>query len=77
MNQVFEILLRWVETKDWEEALYSVIPKRKFQTGEKGNTGGSTAEDRDDEAKLSQNVAEAAIEAGPLAPTEPRQEENA
>ncbi|KAF9534565.1 guanine-1-methyltransferase-domain-containing protein [Crepidotus variabilis] len=35
VNQVFEILVKWVETKDWEEALYSVIPKRKFQQGAK------------------------------------------
>ncbi|RDB20091.1 tRNA (guanine(9)-N1)-methyltransferase [Hypsizygus marmoreus] len=39
VNQVFEILLKWVETRSWEEALYSVIPKRKFQGGAKGNTG--------------------------------------
>jgi tRNA (guanine9-N1)-methyltransferase len=31
VNQVFEILVKWVETKDWEEALYSVVPKRKFE----------------------------------------------
>jgi tRNA (guanine9-N1)-methyltransferase len=31
VNQVFEILVKWVETKDWEQSLYSVIPKRKFQ----------------------------------------------
>jgi tRNA (guanine9-N1)-methyltransferase len=36
VNQCFEILVKWVETKSWEEALYSVIPKRKFLTGEKG-----------------------------------------
>ena len=36
VNQVFEILIKWVETKDWEQSLYSVIPKRKFQEG-KGN----------------------------------------
>lgn len=36
MNQVFEILVKWVETRDWEKALYSVIPKRKFVDG--GNT---------------------------------------
>ncbi|KAJ2921179.1 hypothetical protein H1R20_g15916, partial [Candolleomyces eurysporus] len=35
VNQCFEILVKWVETKDWEEALYAVIPKRKFQAGDK------------------------------------------
>jgi hypothetical protein len=35
VNQCFEILVKWVETKDWEEALYTVIPKRKFQAGDK------------------------------------------
>ncbi|KAG7097388.1 hypothetical protein E1B28_004738 [Marasmius oreades] len=31
VNQVFEIMLKWVETKNWEDAFYSIIPKRKFQ----------------------------------------------
>lgn len=31
VNQVFEILVHWTEHRNWEEALYSVIPKRKFQ----------------------------------------------
>lgn len=44
MNQVFEILVKWVETRNWEEALYSVIPKRKFVDG--GNT------QRDDEEEV-------------------------
>ncbi|KAJ3514246.1 hypothetical protein NLJ89_g2485 [Agrocybe chaxingu] len=37
VNQVFEILVKWVETKDWEQAFNSIIPKRKFQHGGKGN----------------------------------------
>lgn len=32
VNQVFEIMLKWVETKSWEDAFYEIIPKRKFQT---------------------------------------------
>ncbi|THH31923.1 hypothetical protein EUX98_g2293 [Antrodiella citrinella] len=40
VNQTFEILLKWVETRDWEQALQAVVPKRKFE--DKG--GGHDAE---------------------------------
>lgn len=33
VNQVFEILVKWIETRNWEEAFNAVIPKRKFQPG--------------------------------------------
>lgn len=33
VNQTFEILLKWVETRDWEQALWAVVPKRKFSEG--------------------------------------------
>ncbi|KAF8625590.1 hypothetical protein AX15_005290 [Amanita polypyramis BW_CC] len=35
VNQVFEIMVKWVETRSWEEALYSIVPKRKFDAGRK------------------------------------------
>lgn len=28
---MFDILLRWVEYRDWEKSLYAVIPQRKFR----------------------------------------------
>jgi tRNA (guanine9-N1)-methyltransferase len=30
VNQVLEIMLRWLEVRDWEKAFLSVIPKRKL-----------------------------------------------
>ncbi|KIJ22746.1 hypothetical protein M422DRAFT_134047, partial [Sphaerobolus stellatus SS14] len=44
VNQVFDILLQWVETRDWEKALYSVMPKRKFQQGGAAGTSISTGD---------------------------------
>jgi tRNA (guanine9-N1)-methyltransferase len=44
VNQVFEIMLEWVKTRDWEQALYTVVPKRKFQ-GRSGLDKAGTKED--------------------------------
>ncbi|KAI0326714.1 hypothetical protein GY45DRAFT_1328584 [Cubamyces sp. BRFM 1775] len=55
VNQTFEILLKWVETRDWEQALYSVIPKRKFNpNGRRRGGGGSSkgAESTDEDEDL-------------------------
>lgn len=30
VNQVLEIMLRWLEIRDWEKAFLNVIPKRKL-----------------------------------------------
>jgi len=45
VNQTVDILLRWVETRDWEQALWAVIPKRKFQEGRKRGRGGKGNEE--------------------------------
>ncbi|KAL8283704.1 hypothetical protein RQP46_005499 [Phenoliferia psychrophenolica] len=31
VNQVFEIMLQWVEKRDWKEALQTVMPTRKYR----------------------------------------------
>ncbi|OBZ70507.1 tRNA (guanine(9)-N1)-methyltransferase [Grifola frondosa] len=47
VNQTFEILLKWAETQDWEQALYAVIPKRKFN--DKGPMGAKAGQESDDD----------------------------
>lgn len=42
VNQVFEILVHWTESRSWEEALYSVVPKRKFEQGGKRRSQSAT-----------------------------------
>ncbi|KAF8969363.1 guanine-1-methyltransferase-domain-containing protein [Flammula alnicola] len=65
VNQVFEILVKWVETRDWEESLYSVIPKRKFHQGGKGNHDANidVIAVEDDEAAGEQGELDASLEA--------------
>ncbi|KAI0722475.1 guanine-1-methyltransferase-domain-containing protein [Earliella scabrosa] len=43
VNQTFEILLKWVETRDWEQALYAVMPKRKFNAEGRRRGGGAAS----------------------------------
>ncbi|KAJ3982271.1 guanine-N(1)--methyltransferase [Lentinula detonsa] len=45
VNQVFEIMLKWVETRNWEEAFHYIIPKRKFLDGKKGKGGKRSEEE--------------------------------
>ncbi|KAJ3863467.1 guanine-1-methyltransferase-domain-containing protein [Lentinula novae-zelandiae] len=44
VNQVFEIMLKWVETRDWEEAFNCIIPKRKFLDSRKKGKDKSLSE---------------------------------
>lgn len=40
VNQVFEILVKWTEERDWEKALMHVMPKRKFKDPNANNPQG-------------------------------------
>ena len=35
MNEVCDILLYWITTRDWKAAFYAVVPPRKFEKGKK------------------------------------------
>jgi len=35
VNEVCDILLHWITTRDWKAAFYAVVPPRKFEAGKK------------------------------------------
>lgn len=47
VNQVVDIMLRWLETRDWAAAFDAAIPKRKFKQRRRG---GASAGAEDGEA---------------------------
>ncbi|KAF7332512.1 SAM-dependent MTase TRM10-type domain-containing protein [Mycena kentingensis (nom. inval.)] len=49
VNQTFEILVHWVESRDWEAAFNSVVPKRKFDEGGRKNKRKKGADDDGDD----------------------------
>uniref|UniRef100_A0A0D9VKG4 tRNA (guanine(9)-N(1))-methyltransferase n=1 Tax=Leersia perrieri TaxID=77586 RepID=A0A0D9VKG4_9ORYZ len=61
VNQVFEIMLKFVETRDWKTSFFHVIPQRKRGEAEAGDDGADVSMNDDDD------VAEGAANAGDLA----------
>ncbi|KAM0756171.1 hypothetical protein T439DRAFT_351887 [Meredithblackwellia eburnea MCA 4105] len=56
VNQVFEIMVKWIETRDWKEAMLGVMPSRKFSDearvrgkDKKGKGGSEDGEQEEDE----------------------------
>lgn len=54
MNQVMEILLKFLETKDWKASFFQVIPQRKrcgADSGEyQGKVEGEDNQEKDDQS---------------------------
>lgn len=50
VNQVFEIMLKFVETRDWKTAFFHVIPQRKRGEAETGDDGDKGSLDDNDAA---------------------------
>ncbi|KAK4704199.1 hypothetical protein P7C70_g2007, partial [Phenoliferia sp. Uapishka_3] len=71
--QVFEIMSKWVETRDWEKALIAVMPTRKFVDGprirgkdKKKGEAGSEGEDDDESDEEAEAYAMAHASAAPV-----------
>ncbi|KAJ1662851.1 tRNA (guanine(9)-N(1))-methyltransferase [Coemansia sp. RSA 1813] len=47
VNQIFEMLLKFLELGDWEKAFLEIIPHRKFKEGDKSKAAEGSSDDVD------------------------------
>lgn len=53
VNQVVEILLKFIETRDWKTSFFEVIPQRKrSQADLEGNADNTVVEEEEEEEEL-------------------------
>jgi len=62
VNQVLHILVKWIETRDWEKAIWEVMPKRKLKVRNRGGKNASKSDGEDDEGELDEGESDASQE---------------
>lgn len=65
MNQVVEIILKFLETKDWKESFFHVIPQRKRCEADSVKSQGAAEEEENVEDNQSESNKEC-VEVPPL-----------
>ncbi|KAG7461898.1 hypothetical protein MATL_G00196060 [Megalops atlanticus] len=52
VNHVFEIILAYLEKRDWQEAFFTILPQRKgaVPVGQEGSAAGDKAEEQDSDS---------------------------
>ncbi|WJX22989.1 tRNA (guanine(9)-N(1))-methyltransferase [Trifolium repens] len=56
VNQVLEIILKFLETRDWKTSFFAVIPQRKrTQADSEGNADNTVEEEEEEEEECEQN----------------------
>lgn len=49
VNQVFEIMVKWLDCRDWEKAFMEIIPERKLKESTFINQHGNSQDEEEEE----------------------------
>jgi tRNA (guanine9-N1)-methyltransferase len=49
VNQVFEIMVKWLDCRDWEKAFMEIIPERKLKESTFIKQGQNNSDEEEDE----------------------------